>query len=89
MPTAVGRDVQQVRSRRHLPWAPLHAVPGRIQSPALDEKTSRWVVRVRLTAADEEILQQLTRERLDRLHELAAVLDEFATAHNGDTAFTS
>lgn len=33
-------------------------------------------------AAGEEILQQLTRAHLDRLHELAAVLDEFATAHN-------
>ena len=41
------------------------------------------VVRVRLTAAGEEIVQKLTREHLDRLHELAAVLDEFVTAHNG------
>ena len=47
------------------------------------------MVRVRLTAAGEEILQQLTRAHLDRLHELAAVLDEFATAHNGDTAVIS
>lgn len=35
------------------------------------------VVRVRLTAEGEEILQKLTRAHLDRLHELAAVLDEF------------
>ena len=35
------------------------------------------VVRVRLTASAEEILQKLTRAHLDRLHELAAVLDEF------------
>ena len=35
------------------------------------------VVRVRLTGEGEEILQQLTRAHLDRLHELAAVLDEF------------
>ena len=35
------------------------------------------VVRVRLTADGEGILQQLTRAHLDRLHELAAVLDEF------------
>jgi hypothetical protein len=47
------------------------------------------VVRVRLAAVGEEILQQLTRAHLDRLHELAAVLDEFATAHNGDTASIS
>jgi hypothetical protein len=41
------------------------------------------VVRVRLTADGEEILQQLTRAHLDRLHELATILDEFVTAHNG------
>jgi DNA-binding MarR family transcriptional regulator len=35
------------------------------------------VVRVRLTGEGEEILQKLTRAHLDRLHELAAVLDEF------------
>jgi len=41
------------------------------------------VVRVRLTADGEEILQRLTRAHLDRLHELAAVLDEFVTRHDG------
>lgn len=35
------------------------------------------VVRVRLTEEGEDILQKLTRAHLDRLHELAAVLDEF------------
>jgi DNA-binding MarR family transcriptional regulator len=35
------------------------------------------VVRVRLTEEGEQILQQLTGAHLDRLHELAAVLDEF------------
>jgi hypothetical protein len=28
-------------------------------------------------------VQKLTREHLDRLHELAAVLDEFVAVHNG------
>jgi DNA-binding MarR family transcriptional regulator len=37
------------------------------------------VVRVRLTGVGEEILQQLTRAHLARLHDLAAVLDEFVT----------
>lgn len=37
------------------------------------------VVRVRLTGAGEEILQQLTRAHLDQLHDLAVVLDEFVT----------
>ena len=41
------------------------------------------VVRVRLTADGEEVVQKLTREHLDRLHELAAVLDEFVVVHNG------
>jgi DNA-binding MarR family transcriptional regulator len=40
------------------------------------------VVRVRLTTGGEEILQRLTRAHLDRLHELAAVLDEFVTRHD-------
>ena len=43
------------------------------------------VVRVRLTGQGEEILQRLTRAHLDRLHELAAVLDEFVTRHDGTT----
>jgi DNA-binding MarR family transcriptional regulator len=40
------------------------------------------VVRVRLTPAGEEIVQKLTRAHLDRLHELAAVLDDFVTRHD-------
>jgi DNA-binding MarR family transcriptional regulator len=44
------------------------------------------VVRVRLTADGEEILQRLTRAHLDRLHELAAVLDEFVSRHDSATA---
>jgi len=40
------------------------------------------VVRVRLTAEGEEILQNLTRAHLDRLHELAVVLDQFVTRHD-------
>jgi DNA-binding MarR family transcriptional regulator len=39
------------------------------------------VVRVRLTAQADQILQKLTRAHLERLHELAAVLDEFVTRH--------
>jgi DNA-binding MarR family transcriptional regulator len=41
------------------------------------------VVRVRLTGEGEEILQKLTRAHLDRLHELAAVLDEFVDRQDG------
>lgn len=40
------------------------------------------VVRVRLTPAGELILRELTPAHLDRLHELAAVLDELITRHN-------
>ncbi len=40
------------------------------------------VVRVGLTPHGEEILQKLTRAHLDRLHELAAVLDEFVIRHD-------
>jgi DNA-binding MarR family transcriptional regulator len=41
------------------------------------------VVRVRLTREGERILQQLTSAHLDRLHELAVVLDELVTRHGG------
>ena len=41
------------------------------------------VVRVRLTTEGERILQQLTAAHLDRLHELAVVLDELVTRHGG------
>jgi DNA-binding MarR family transcriptional regulator len=40
------------------------------------------VVRVRLTEHGDRILQKLTRAHLDRLHELAKVLDEFVTRHD-------
>jgi DNA-binding MarR family transcriptional regulator len=39
------------------------------------------VVRVRLTAAGDRVLHTLTRAHLDRLHELAEVLDELITRH--------
>jgi len=55
----------------------------RAEAAGLVERTpdaeDRRVVRVRLTSTGEEILQRLTRAHLDRLHELAAVLDEFVT----------
>ncbi len=41
------------------------------------------VVRVRLTAAGDLVLQQLTRAHLDQLHDLAAVLNEFVTGEPG------
>jgi DNA-binding MarR family transcriptional regulator len=44
------------------------------------------VVRVALTVGGEEILQRLTRAHLARLHELAAVLDEFVTRHDAAAA---
>jgi DNA-binding MarR family transcriptional regulator len=42
------------------------------------------VVRVRLTATGDCILQQLTRAHLDRLHELAGVLDGLVAMHHAD-----
>jgi DNA-binding MarR family transcriptional regulator len=39
------------------------------------------VVRVRLTPEGDQILHQLTRAHLERLHDLANVLDEFVTRH--------
>jgi DNA-binding MarR family transcriptional regulator len=39
------------------------------------------VVRVRLTADGDRVVQKLTRAHLERLHELATVLDELMTKH--------
>lgn len=40
------------------------------------------VVRVRLTGAGDRVLNKLTRAHLERLHELAAVLDELVTKYD-------
>jgi DNA-binding MarR family transcriptional regulator len=42
------------------------------------------VVRVRLTREGDRILQKLTQAHLERLHELAIVLDELVTRHGAD-----
>ena len=39
------------------------------------------VVRVRLTSSGDRVLNKLTGAHLERLHELAAVLDELVTKH--------
>ena len=46
----------------------------------IPDPQDRRVVRVGLTARGDEVLHDLTRAHLDRLHELAAVLDEFEAA---------
>jgi DNA-binding MarR family transcriptional regulator len=56
--------------------AELAGLVQRVRDPA-----DGRVVRVRLTPEGEQILQQLTRAHLERLHELATVLDEFVTRH--------
>ena len=43
------------------------------------DENDRRVVRIRLTSAGDRIVQRLTQAHLDRLHELAAVLDELVT----------
>lgn len=43
------------------------------------------VVRVGLTTEGERILQKLTRAHLDRLHELATVLDELVNRYGADS----
>jgi DNA-binding MarR family transcriptional regulator len=39
------------------------------------------VIRVRLTADGDRIMRELTESHLERLHELAAVLDELVSHH--------
>jgi len=61
----------------------------RAEAAALVERTPDGddgrVVRVRLTRAGDRVLQKLTRAHLDRLHELATVLDELVTRHGADS----
>jgi len=45
------------------------------------------VIRVLLTAEGDRVMQELTRAHLERLHELAAVLDELVN-HPGDSNAT-
>jgi len=42
------------------------------------------VIRVRLTADGDRIMQELTQSHLERLHELAAVLDDLVNTADGD-----
>ena len=51
--------------------------------------TDGRVVRVRLTPEGDQILQRLTRAHLERLHELATVLDEFVTRHEDQSSALS
>ncbi len=44
------------------------------------------VVRVRLTEAGDAILQKLTKAHLERLHELASVLDELVTRYDRENS---
>ncbi|HXS64937.1 MAG TPA: MarR family winged helix-turn-helix transcriptional regulator [Streptosporangiaceae bacterium] len=44
------------------------------------DTTDRRVVRVRLTDSGDQILQELTRAHLERLHSLAAVLDDLVVS---------
>jgi DNA-binding MarR family transcriptional regulator len=50
----------------------------------LPDATDGRVVRVRLTADGERIVQRLTRAHLERLHGLAAVLDDLVASSHGD-----
>ena len=58
----------------------------RAQAAGLVERTpdaeDGRVVRVRLTRQGDLILRKLTRAHLERLHELATVLDELVTKHD-------
>jgi DNA-binding MarR family transcriptional regulator len=47
------------------------------------------VVRVRLTKDGDRIVHRLTGAHLDRLHELAAVLDDLVTRHGTEKASTA
>jgi DNA-binding MarR family transcriptional regulator len=84
MPPAVGELAGYLLLRPH---SPVELV-DRAESAALVERTPDHddgrLVRIRLTGQGDRILSQLTRARLDRLHELAVVLDEVVTRHGNN-----
>jgi DNA-binding MarR family transcriptional regulator len=47
------------------------------------DENDRRLVRVRLTDAGDRVVRRLTKAHLDRLHELAAVLDELVNRYDG------
>jgi DNA-binding MarR family transcriptional regulator len=50
----------------------------------IPDRVDGRVIRVRLTAEGDRVMQELTRAHLERLHELAAVLDELVDHADGD-----
>jgi DNA-binding MarR family transcriptional regulator len=50
----------------------------------IPDRADGRVVRVCLTETGDRILQQLTQAHLERLHELAAVLDDLVTRHEAE-----
>jgi DNA-binding MarR family transcriptional regulator len=50
----------------------------------IPDRVDGRVIRVRLTAEGDRVMQELTRSHLERLHELAAVLDELVDHADGD-----
>ena len=50
------------------------------------DKDDGRVVRVRLTKTGDRVVHRLTRAHLDRLHELAAVLDELVIRHGAEAS---
>jgi DNA-binding MarR family transcriptional regulator len=50
----------------------------------IPDRADGRVVRVRLTETGDRILQQLTRAHLERLHELAAVLDDLVARYEAE-----
>ena len=50
------------------------------------DENDRRVVRIRLTKTGDRIVHRLTKAHLDRLHELATVLDELVSKHGTEAA---
>ncbi len=86
MPQLTRQDFERllefrVTLRRFHRWSEDQAQAEGLVERTPDRDDGR-VVRVRLTGVGDRVLNKLTRAHLERLHELAAVLDELVTKHD-------
>ena len=82
MPPTVGEiaDYLLLRSHSAVELADRAEAAGLVER--IPDLNDRRVVRIRLTSTGDRIVQRLARAHLDRLHELASVLDELVTRYD-------
>jgi DNA-binding MarR family transcriptional regulator len=82
MPPTIGDIADYLLLRPHSTVELVNRAEAAGLAERVPDEIDGRVVRVRLTSTGDRIVQQLTRAHLDRLHELATVLDELVTRHD-------